>query len=81
MYPLLFAEIVLQQYYIFVECLIEFICEAIWTCSFGNRKVFYYEFNFFNGYKTVQIFYFFLVQFSKLCFTRSRYIISTLPLA
>ena len=45
------------------KCLVEFPWEAIWSWTLVCWETFDYLFNFFAGYGSVQVFYFFLFQF------------------
>ena len=44
-------------------CLVEFTCETIWSWTFICRECFYDIFNFISSDQSVQLIYFFLIQF------------------
>ena len=44
-------------------CLVEFTCEAFWSWTFICRECFYDIFNFISSDWSVQLIYFFLIQF------------------
>ena len=47
----------------FFLCLLEFVCETIWTWAFVCNGLFYYRCYFTSSYLSVQIIYFFLSKF------------------
>ena len=49
--------------YKFFVCLVEFSSKAIWSQTFVFREYFYYIFHFISSDQSVQIIYFFLIQF------------------
>ena len=51
-FPISWASLC-QNWYFFLNCLVEFTSEAVWVCSFFCGKVFNYKFNFFTRYRAI----------------------------
>ena len=54
-----------DRYYFCFKCLVEFPREAIWCWTLIFWEIFDNWFNFFTGYGSIRIFYFFLFEFWK----------------